>query len=120
MESSEALAALHALAQPSRLHAFKLLVRAGADGMRAGDIAEAVGAPASTMSAHLATLLRSGLIAQQRQSREIYYSLDADGVRALFGFLAGDCCGGRPELCAPLASFTSECKPARKSRARNR
>jgi DNA-binding transcriptional ArsR family regulator len=122
MKSIQALDALHALAQESRLAVFRLLVKAGPDGMAAGAIAKAVGAPASTMSAHLSILSNAGLIAARRESRTIYYSLDIDAVRGLFDFLAADCCGGRPELCAPLTGMlaSATCGPIKSKRAKKR
>jgi DNA-binding transcriptional ArsR family regulator len=97
------------------------LVEAGPDGVPAGEIAKAIGVPASTMSTHLGILTRAGLISSRRESRTIYYAIDVGGVRGLFDFLAADCCGGRPELCAPLAKFVAAapaCKPAAKKAAR--
>ena len=113
MESDEALAALAALAQPTRLAVFKLLVRAGPDGVAAGEIARAVGAPASTTSAHLSILANAGLIGARRESRTIFYAIETQAVRALFDFLAADCCGGRPELCAPLLGA---CAPTKRKK----
>ena len=99
MEKTQALAALAALSQPTRLDAFRLLVKAGRDGMRAGEIVAALGVRPNTLSANLATLLHAGLIRNVREGRAIRYYADMDGVRALLGFLLEDCCGGRPELC---------------------
>jgi DNA-binding transcriptional ArsR family regulator len=116
MKPTQALDALHALAQESRLAVFRLLVKAGPLGLAAGAIAKSVGAPASTMSAHLSILSNAGLIAARRESRTIYYALDTDAVRGLFDFLAADCCGGRPELCAPLTGLVARaaCGPVKK------
>lgn len=102
MTSDQAIEALAALGQRSRLDVFQLLVKAGPEGLNAGDIARAVGAPANTMSVHLGILSRAGLIAAERNGRSIVYSLDAAGVRELFRFLTADCCDGRPELCGPF------------------
>jgi DNA-binding transcriptional ArsR family regulator len=82
---------------------FRLLVRAGADGMPAGDIAREVGALPNTLSTHLTILGHAGLVRSRREGRSIIYSADYDGMRALLGFLMDDCCAGRPEICAPLA-----------------
>ena len=100
MELSQYLDALGALAHAGRLEAFRLLVRAGPEGVAAGEIARTIGIPPSTMSTHLAVLTRAGLIAARRESRTIFYGIETNSVRALFDFLAADCCGGRPELCA--------------------
>lgn len=101
MEITRGAQALAALAQESRLAAFRLLVRAGAPGLCAGDIAQALGIPHNTLSTHLATLNRAGLIRSRREGRSIIYSVDFDGTRALLGFLIEDCCQGTPELCSP-------------------
>lgn len=112
MDSEEAIEALSALAQPTRLAVFRLLVRAGSEGVPAGDIAREIGTPANTMSAHLTILERAGLITARRAGRTIFYALAADGLRALFGFLIADCCAGRPDLCTPLTEPTACCEPA--------
>jgi DNA-binding transcriptional ArsR family regulator len=108
METSTATAALAALAHEGRLDVFRLLVRAGPDGMAAGDIARTTGAIQSTLSANLAVLTRAGLIAARRDGRSIIYSAGYDQMRELLGFLMEDCCAGRPEICAPLAAIASQ------------
>lgn len=102
MDKSAALDALAALGQPLRLDVFRLLVRAGSEGMLAGEIAEALGQRQNTMSANLAVLLRAGLVRNDRQGRTIRYFADMGAMRGLIGFLLEDCCGGRPETCRPL------------------
>ncbi len=101
MDISTATRALGALSQESRLKAFRLLVRSGADGISAGKIAEALAIPHNTMSTHLATLVNAGLAVSRRESRSIIYSIDFDGTRELLSFLVEDCCQGRPEACLP-------------------
>ena len=71
MDKSDAIEALHALAQETRLEVFRLLVKQGADGMAAGDIAEALGVRQNTMSANLAVLARAGMIRSAREGRVI-------------------------------------------------
>ena len=102
MDIERAVTGLSALAQQSRLSAFRLLVRAGVDGMAAGDIARALGVPNNTLSSHLAVLQHAGLIQSERQGRSIRYRVELEGVRSLLDFLVEDCCQGRPEICAPL------------------
>ena len=102
MDKSDAIEALHALAQETRLGVFRLLVKRGADGMAAGDIADALGVRQNTMSANLAVLARAGMIRSEREGRVIRYFAEFDGMRALLAFLMEDCCGGRPELCKPV------------------
>lgn len=91
--------AFAALSQPTRLAVFRLLIKAGPDGMSAGDIAEVLNVRQNTMSANLAVLLNAGLLRNERRGRSIRYSADMNGVRALLAFLMSDCCGGHPELC---------------------
>ena len=102
MISTDVVNALSALANPTRLRAFKLLVQASARGVPAGEIARLVGVPVTTMSTHLAVLSRAGVISPRRESRTIYYALNIDGTRELLVYLLADCCGGRPDLCGPV------------------
>jgi len=105
MESQSAVAALSALAHPGRLEIFRLLVRAGPDGMPAGDIARATGSLANTLSANLNVLTGAGLIGSRRDGRSIIYTAGYDRMRELLSFLVKDCCGGNAEICAPLAAI---------------
>ena len=102
----DAVEALSALAHASRLAVFRLLVRAGAEGMPAGEIAREIGALPNTLSTHLNILGHAGLIRSRRDGRSVIYSADYDGMRSLLGFLIEDCCAGRPEICAPLPDVT--------------
>ena len=102
MESSAALAALSALAQPLRMEAFRLLVRAGPAGMPAGEVARRLGAPANTVSAALALLRGAGLVRSAREGRVIRYTADMGGMRDLIAHLMEDCCGGDPGACRPV------------------
>ena len=102
MDKLNCLDALSALAHEARLDVFRLLVRAGPDGMAAGEIADALGARQNTMSTNLAILARAGLIRGAREGRSVRYRADLDGMRGLLAYLMEDCCGGRREACAPL------------------
>ncbi len=102
MNRSQALAGFAALSQDTRLSIVRLLVRAGPDGVPAGEVADEVGVSASNVSFHLKELERSGLIEARREARSILYSARYDSLRGLIGFLMKDCCGGRPEICAPV------------------
>jgi DNA-binding transcriptional ArsR family regulator len=102
MESKKALAAFAALGQTTRLDVFRLLIRAGAEGIAAGEIGEALQVRQNTLSANLTVLLNAGLVRNERQGRSIRYFADMDGLRGLLVFLLEDCCAGRPELCQPL------------------
>ncbi|TJZ90442.1 helix-turn-helix transcriptional regulator [Paracoccus gahaiensis] len=103
MEDKAALDTLSALAQETRLSVFRLLVVAGPEGMRAGEIATALGAHANTMSTNLSILAAAGLVRSQREGRAIRYVARMEGMAALVDFLLKDCCGGHPDLCDPLA-----------------
>lgn len=103
MEMDQATAAFAALAQTTRLRAFRLLVQSGPGGLAAGDLAERLGTPHNTLSTHLGLLARAGLITSERSGRSVRYALDIDGTRKLVNFLVADCCGGHPEVCKPIA-----------------
>lgn len=105
-----AVDALGALAHETRLGVFRALVKAGPNGMIAGAIAEHCGVPPSTMSHHLATLERAGLVQSERESRLIHYRADFVGMRRLLAFLMQDCCQGIPEMCSDLVSGLA-CEP---------
>lgn len=100
---------LSALAQGHRLAVFRLLVKAGPEGLPAGAIAREVGARPNTLSTHLAILENAGLIHSRRDGRSVIYAADFAAMRALLGFLIDDCCGGNPEICAPVAGLTLPC-----------
>lgn len=106
MENSEAVAALGALAQESRLEVFRLLVRTGADGMPAGDIGERLNIPPATLSFHLAQLRHAGLVTMKRDGRSLIYSADYDGMDDLMSFLTEKCCAGAVQRVIPV------CDPA--------
>ena len=118
METKDAIAALAALAQATRLDTFRRLVAAEPDGIAAGEIARAVGVPQNTMSAHLSTLANCGLVWGERHSRSIIYRADLARFRELTTFLLQDCCGGRPEICQPLIADLTPCRPPAKETAR--
>jgi ArsR family transcriptional regulator len=102
MDVNTSVAALSALAQPTRLEVFRLLVRHEPDGLPAGEIAKQLNVPHNTMSTHLMILSRAGLISSERLGRSIVYRVDLTMVRGFFVYLLKDCCDGRPELCQPL------------------
>ncbi len=105
----QAVDLLSALAQGHRLAVFRLLVKAGPEGLPAGVIAREVGVRPSTLSTHLAILDHAGLVSARRAGRSVIYAADYAAMRALLGFLVDDCCGGNPEICAPLAELVSDC-----------
>lgn len=112
MEIDDAVRALAALAHPGRLEVFRLLVKAGAEGLAAGEIARATGSLPNTLSANLNVLSAAGLATSRRAGRSIIYAASYDRMRALLAFLVEDCCGGKPEICGPLAEIAVRCCPA--------
>lgn len=102
MDKLDALNCFSALSQQTRLDVFRLLVKAGAQGLLSGEIGKKLEVRQNTMSANLAVLLNSGLVRNERQGRTIRYYADFDAMRGLLGFLMEDCCGGRSELCQPV------------------
>ncbi len=109
MDNLDAIAALGALGQATRLECFRLLVRHEPDGVPAGEIARLLGVPQNTVSVHLAVLTRARLAGFERQGRSIIYRAHLSRLRELMLFLAQDCCGGRAELCAPLIADLIPC-----------
>ena len=110
MEKSDAVAALAALAQDSRLDVFRLLVQAGADGMPAGAVAEALGIAPNTLTFHFDRLRQAGLISVRRDGRSMIYAARYEAMNGLIAYLTENCCGGNAE-CAPAA-----CEPATRAR----
>ncbi len=94
MKASSAIQSLAALAQEHRLALFRLLVQAGDKGMAAGDIAESLGVPNSSLSFHLAQLRNAGLILDERQHRSVIYRANYPAMNALVDYLLENCCAG--------------------------
>src|SRR5229473_4742603 len=105
MDQIEAIAALGALAQETRLALFRLLVTCGPEGLAAGAIGERLGVPPSSLSFHLQELVHAGLITQRRLSRNLIYSAEYGRMNELLLYLTENCCG-RGDGCAPA------CNPA--------
>lgn len=93
-EEKSAATALSALGHEVRLHMYRLLVRAGEDGLNVGDIGAHLGMPASTLAHHLSALVSSGLVIQERHGRSIVNRVDFERMNALVGFLSEECCEG--------------------------
>lgn len=102
MEARIVAKSLAALGHEGRLFAFRLLVEAGPDGLAAGEIARRTGLLQNTSSSNLSVLANSGLITSRRDGRSIIYSVDHAHFGEVLEFLVQDCCGGRPDLCAPF------------------
>jgi DNA-binding transcriptional ArsR family regulator len=98
MDSETAVRVLAALAQSTRLAVVRHLIAVHPRDVSAGDIAKLCQVPHNTMSAHLAALVRAGLVRVHRQGRRMGYGADLDGFRALIEFLIRDCGSSRPEL----------------------
>lgn len=110
METKFALSQLSALAQENRLALFRRLIKAGHDGLPAGEIAAALGVPANTLSAQLSILSNAGLIERARAGRSIIYTVNFAAISGLIVFLMEDCCQGRADICAPvLEAAQSSC-----------
>jgi DNA-binding transcriptional ArsR family regulator len=107
METTNAVAALSALAHEGRLEIFRLLVKAGDPGLPAGEIARATGVLPNTLSSNLNILSHAGLVASQRDGRSIIYRAAYDRMRELLAFLMEDCCQRNAAVCAPLAANAS-------------
>lgn len=105
MNHDTTIAALKALSQEHRLHAFRALVAAGADGLSVGELRERVGVPPATLSAHLNVLRAAGLVVDRREGRVIRVSADFARMDALIDYLTENCCAGG--ACAPNARPSS-------------
>jgi len=103
----EAVQALSALAQETRLSVFRLLVQAGPAGMPAGSIGEKLQLPPATLSFHLAGLTRAGLAHNRQDGRFVVYSADFEGMGRLLAYLTEDCCGGKACVPVPIQFVTA-------------
>jgi DNA-binding transcriptional ArsR family regulator len=120
MEDTKAVLALAALAQSTRLEAFRTLVRHEPDGLAAGDLARHLEVPQNTLSAHLSILTRAGLVTSERRSRSIVYRANLAEFQKVALFLLQDCCGGRPEVCAPVIESLTPCCPRKVKKEKSR
>lgn len=104
MDRTRAIPALAALSQDTRLSIVRLLVKAGTEGVAAGDVADRLKVSASNLSFHLKELHHAGLLQARREGRSVIYNADYAVLRKLIGFLMMDICDSRPEICHPLLS----------------
>ena len=104
MEIEGAVTALAALAQESRLSVFRLLVRAGKEGVAAGVLGEQLDIPPATLSFHLKTLTHAGLISSRTEGRFVIYSANYAAMDELVAYLTEHCCAGDATQCAPRIS----------------
>jgi ArsR family transcriptional regulator, arsenate/arsenite/antimonite-responsive transcriptional repressor len=109
MEKKAAMAALGALAQETRLDAFRLLVAEGPAGLAAGVIADRLSVLPASLTFHLQQLVHAGLITQRRLGRQIIYSAEYGAMNELLAYLTENCCGQGvscvPPACNPAATF---------------
>ena len=118
MNAKQAVTALAALAQETRLSIFRLLIQAGPEGLAAGRIGEELGIPGATLSFHLKELYRAGLLSSRPASRFIYYAANFDHMAALMTFLTQNCCRGMPQECVSVleTELSRCCAPAPRRR----
>ena len=119
MKKADAVAALAALAQDNRLDVFRLLVRAGPEGLPAGSVAQKLGLAPNTLTFHFDRLRDAGLVTVRRDGRSMIYAARFESMNALLAFLTENCCqgaaeAGAAEACAPAAL----CKPVRVKRSK--
>ena len=111
MDQANAIDAFTALAHPTRLEAFRLLVRIGPTGLPALEVSRGLGTKPSTLSGHLSILKRAGVLTATRHQREIHYSANLASVNALVQFLIADCCGGQFENCSEIVALLDMADP---------
>lgn len=109
MQADDALSLLAALAHPTRLAAFRLLVKHEPAGLSTGQLVEHSGLAQSTFSTHLAVLVEAGLVVSEKRGRQMIQRADVGALRDLMLFLAKDCCEGHPDVCAPLLAQLTCC-----------
>jgi DNA-binding transcriptional ArsR family regulator len=106
MEKNVALSVFDSLSSGVRLDVFRLLVRTGADGMVAGDIASALEVPSTNLSFHLKALTQVGMLSVTQEGRFLRYRANILQMLDLIAYLTEECCGGHPEQCADLGALT--------------
>lgn len=107
MDRQSVVTSLSALAHGGRLDIFRLLVKAGPDGLPAGEIARSLQVMPNALSANLKVLSHAGLIGSRRDGRSIIYAADYSAMSNVLGFLMEDCCGGDAAICAPLVDIAA-------------
>lgn len=116
MKLEKASSQLEALGNPIRLQFYRLLVRAGFDGLPVGAIQEKLGLPASTLSHHVRKLVETGLVTQERQGTTLICRAHYPSMNALIGYLSDECCadagGCKPKLDKVAAPKINEVRNA--------
>jgi DNA-binding transcriptional ArsR family regulator len=108
VETNRAVEALGALAHATRLAIFRVLVKAGPEGLAAGRIGEELELPPATLSFHLAHLSRAGLARSRQDGRFVIYRADFEGMGRLLAYLTEDCCGGKACVPVPVHFVTTK------------
>ncbi|MDO8810963.1 MAG: metalloregulator ArsR/SmtB family transcription factor [Gallionella sp.] len=103
MKSAQVVKALAALAQPTRLSIYRLLVARGPDGMAAGQVAEKLKVAPATLSFHFKTLSHAGLLDSRQDGRFVYYAANFMVMNGMVAYLTENCCAGNPDACKPKA-----------------
>lgn len=101
MNSEQVVNALSALAQPTRLAIYRLLVTAGPEGMAAGQVAEQLKVSPANLSFHFKTLSHAGLVESRQDGRFVYYAANFSAMNGMVAYLTENCCGGNPDACKP-------------------
>jgi len=127
MDIQRAIIMFDALSQETRLGAFRLLVRAGADGLAAGVLSEKLGTPHNTMSFHLNHLSNAGIVSSRKQGRSVIYSANFDSTRDLIDFMVKDCCSDEfatirrdNDTGCSIIELASCCEPGEKPQTKGR
>ena len=101
MKSAQVVKALAALAQPTRLAIYRLLVERGPDGVAAGELAKKLKVAPATLSFHFRILSHAGLVESRQDGRFVYYSANFTVMNGMVAYLTENCCGGNPDACKP-------------------
>jgi len=101
MKPAQVVTALSALAQPTRLAIYRLLVECGPEGMAAGRVAEKLKVSPATLSFHFRTLSHAGLLEGRQDGRFVFYAANFAAMNDMVAYLTENCCGGNPEACQP-------------------
>jgi len=117
VKTTRVIEALGALAHEHRLRIYRLLVERGPAGLAAGAIAASVGLIPSSLTFHLQSLERAGLISQRRAGRQLIYGADFAAMSSLVTYLTQNCCAGSGEACAAACAPIASARPARRTRA---
>jgi DNA-binding transcriptional ArsR family regulator len=101
MKPAQVVKALAALAQPTRLAIYRLLVVCGPEGMAAGEVAEKLKVSPATLSFHFRTLSHAGLVESRQEGRFVYYTANYTAMNGIVDYLTENCCGGDASGCRP-------------------